>query len=49
MKTPARSLPTIVTEIRQTFHNDIANLIKRGNLLIEAKDQLEQWPVVAMA
>jgi Protein of unknown function (DUF3102) len=44
-KNSARSLTTIVSEIRGTFRNDIANIIKRGNLLQEAKDQLEhgQW------
>jgi hypothetical protein len=45
-KAPAHSLATIVAEIRRTFRGDIANIIKRGNLLQEAKDQLErgQWP-----
>jgi Protein of unknown function (DUF3102) len=36
----SRSLTTIVREIRGTFRNDIANIIRRGNLLQEAKDQL---------
>jgi hypothetical protein len=41
----ARSLPTIVAAIRKTFRNDIANIIRRGELLQEAKDQLDhgQW------
>jgi hypothetical protein len=37
----ARSLPTIVAAIRKTFRNDIANIIRRGELLEEAKDQLD--------
>jgi hypothetical protein len=39
-KNSVRSLTTIVGEIRGTFRNDIANIIKRGQLLQEAKDQL---------
>jgi hypothetical protein len=41
----ARSLPTIIAAIRKTFRNDIANIIRRGELLQEAKDQLGhgQW------
>jgi hypothetical protein len=39
-KNSSRSLTTIVREIRGTFRNDIANIIRRGNLLQEAKDQL---------
>jgi hypothetical protein len=44
-KAAARSLDTIVGEIQKTFRNDIGNIIKRGDLLLEAKDQLEhgQW------
>jgi hypothetical protein len=44
-KAAARSLATIVGEIRKTLRNDIGNIIKRGELLQEAKDQLEhgQW------
>jgi Protein of unknown function (DUF3102) len=42
---PARTLATIVGEIRKTLSNDTANVIRRGQLLIEAKDQLEhgEW------
>ena len=32
-----RGLLTIVDEIRETFHSDNSNIIKRGELLIEAK------------
>ena len=39
-KAAARSLSTIVGEIRKTLRNDIGNIIKRGDLLLEAKDQL---------
>ena len=39
-KAAARSLATIVGEIRKTLRNDIGNIIKRGDLLLEAKDQL---------
>jgi hypothetical protein len=44
-KAVARSLATIVGEIRKTLRNDIGNIIKRGDLLLEAKDQLEhgEW------
>jgi hypothetical protein len=44
-KNSVRSLTTIVGEIRGTFRNDIANIIKRGQLLQEAKDQLDhgEW------
>ena len=44
-KQAARSLASLVTEIRKTLRNDIANIIKRGELLQEAKDQVEhgQW------
>jgi hypothetical protein len=44
-KAAARSLTTIVGEIRETLRNDIGSIIARGNLLQEAKDQLEhgQW------
>jgi hypothetical protein len=44
-KNSVRSLATIVGEIRGTMRNDVANIIKRGTLLQEAKDQFEhgQW------
>lgn len=45
MKKPTkamRSLSSIIGEIRKTFSNDIANIIKRGELLIEAKEMLGQ-------
>jgi len=44
-KNAARSLATIVGEIRKTLRNDVGNIIKRGDLLLEAKEQLEhgQW------
>jgi len=40
-----RTLATLVVEIEKTLRNDIGNIIKRGELLQEAKDQLEhgQW------
>jgi hypothetical protein len=40
-----RNLATIVVEIKKSLRNDIGNIIKRGELLQEAKDQLEhgQW------
>lgn len=40
-----RELATIVAEIRETCRNDTVNVIKRGNLLIEAKDQVKhgEW------
>jgi hypothetical protein len=41
MKTPARTLKTIVGEIRGTLRNDVASIIKRGQLLLEAKEQVE--------
>jgi hypothetical protein len=44
-KNAVRNLATIVGEIKKTLRNDIGNIIKRGELLQEAKDQLEhgQW------
>ena len=44
-KAAARSLATIVCEIRKTLKDDIGNIIRRGELLQEAKVQLEhgQW------
>jgi hypothetical protein len=40
-----RPLATIVGEIRGTFRADVGNVIRRGELLIEAKEQVEhgQW------
>jgi hypothetical protein len=40
-----RSLLTIVDEIRETFRSDNSNIIRRGDLLIEAKAQVEhgEW------
>jgi hypothetical protein len=40
-KNAVRTLAILVGEIRKTLRNDIANIIKRGELLQEAKDQLE--------
>lgn len=44
-KAARRELVTIVAEIHETCRNDIGNVIKRGNLLIEAKDQVKhgEW------
>jgi len=44
-KKAARCLVSIVSEMRTTLRDDVANIIKRGELLREAKDQLEhgQW------
>ena len=39
--TAPRGLATIVTEVKRTFRDDISNIIKRGELLQQAKDQIE--------
>jgi Protein of unknown function (DUF3102) len=39
-KTPTRELATIVAEIHAVLRNDSASIIKRGDLLLEAKSQL---------
>jgi hypothetical protein len=36
-----RDLTTIVSKIRRTFRDDICNIIRRGELLQQAKDQIE--------
>jgi Protein of unknown function (DUF3102) len=36
-----RDLATIVTKIKRTFRDDICNIIRRGELLQQAKDQIE--------
>ena len=41
VKAQPRNLATIVTKIRHTFHDDICNIIRRGELLQKAKDQIE--------
>ena len=44
-KAPARELATIVAEIHKTFRSDTASVVKRGELLIEAKQQVKhgEW------
>ena len=44
-KAPARELATIVAEIHETFRSDTASVVKRGELLIEAKQQVKhgEW------
>ena len=44
-KAPTRELATIVAEIHETFRNDTASVVKRGDLLIEAKQQVKhgEW------
>ena len=44
-KAPARELVTIVAEIHETFRNDTASVVKRGELIIEAKQQVKhgEW------
>jgi hypothetical protein len=44
-KAAARELATIAAEIRETYRNDTGNVIKRGNLLLEAKAQVKhgEW------
>jgi hypothetical protein len=47
-KASARELATIVAEIHETFRSDTASVVKRGELLIEAKQQVKhgkwlQW------
>ena len=41
----ARELVTIVAEIHETFRNDTASVVKRGELIIEAKQQVKhgEW------
>ena len=34
-----RDLATIVTKIKRTFRDDICNIIRRGELLQQAKDR----------
>ena len=41
-KVATRKLATIVAEIHETNRNDIGNVIRRGNLLLEAKAQLNK-------
>ena len=36
-----RDLATIVTKIKRIFRDDICNIIRRGELLQQAKDQIE--------
>ena len=36
-----RDLAMIVTKIKRTFRDDICNIIRRGELLQQAKDQIE--------
>jgi hypothetical protein len=40
-KADPRDLTTIVTKIKRTFRDDICNIIRRGELLQPAKDQIE--------
>jgi len=37
----ARDLATIVIKIKRTFRDDICNIIRRGELLQQGKDQIE--------
>ena len=41
MKAGPRGLATIVTKIKRTFRDDICNIIRRGELLQQATDQIE--------
>jgi hypothetical protein len=41
-KAATRGLATIVTEVKHTFHDDICNIIRRGELLQQAKHQIER-------
>ena len=40
-KAEPRDLATIVTKIKRTFRDDICNIIRRGEFLQQAKDQIE--------
>jgi hypothetical protein len=40
-KAQPRDLATIVTTIKRTFRDDICNIIRRGELFQQAKDQIE--------
>jgi Protein of unknown function (DUF3102) len=40
-KADPRDLAAIVTKIKRTFRDDICNIIRRGALLQQAKDQIE--------
>jgi DUF3102 family protein len=40
-KAEPRDLATIVTTIKRTFRDDICNIIRRGELFQQAKDQIE--------
>ena len=40
-KAEPRELATIVTKINRTFRDDISNIIRRGELLQQAKDHIE--------
>jgi hypothetical protein len=44
-KAEPRNLATIVTKMWRTFRDDICNIIRRGELLLQAKDQIEhdEW------
>ena len=41
-KAKPRDVATIVTKIKRTIRDDICNIITRGELLQQAKDQIEQ-------
>jgi hypothetical protein len=45
VKARPRDLATIVTKIKRTFRDDICNIIRRGEFLQQAKDQIEhgEW------
>jgi hypothetical protein len=40
-KAEPRDVATIVTKIKRTFRDDICNIIRRGELLQQARDQIE--------
>ena len=40
-KAESRDVATIVTKIKRTFRDDICNIIRRGELLQQARDQIE--------